>query len=75
MANALNVNLEKGQKVILKNKYYPGDEIARTFVCNGGFGMMNFTSGSAIFGTFLSGQEGRVEGYEIESLCGKTKEE
>lgn len=66
MANRLGKNIKEGEVVILDPKAYRGSEEEREFICKDGFGMMTFTSGTAIMGEFVSsGEKARVEGYEI----------
>lgn len=67
MSDIKDVNLE-GKVVILKPECYKGDEEARRFKCEGGFGCHPQCIGTAVFGTFLSdGERARVERFEI--LC------
>ena len=63
------------QYVVLKDKYYKGDEIDRVFLCKGGFGCHPFTSGSAVFGEFISygPPDTRIERYEIERFATTTE--
>ena len=60
MASSLNANLEKGQKVELKD--------GRIVTVKGGFGMMSFTSGEALFIEDECGVKFRVSGYDINRL-------
>jgi hypothetical protein len=74
MANALNVNLKKGQKIELKD--------GRVVAAVSGFGMMSFTMGTALFvipanqlegllfDDMLIGQTERVSGYDIARVIG-----
>lgn len=67
--NSLNIDL-RGKTVILSHEYYDGDEEARKFKCEQGFGCLPFTSGTAISGYFLKdGERCRVEGDEVEKLA------
>ena len=67
--NNLGMDLE-GKTVILSPEYCKGDEEARKFKCEGGFGCHNFTIGRAIYGYFvLDGERCRVEGYMVEKLA------
>lgn len=69
MANNLNQELT-GKTVVLSSRYYRGDEAARTFRCESGFGCSSFTRGSAIYGRFVQdGEKARVEGGEIEKMA------
>lgn len=66
MANSLGERLEVGTVVILRADLYPDVDDLRFRVGNG-FGLSHETRGSAIYGTWLSdGEEGRVEGYDID---------
>lgn len=69
MGNRLDADLE-GKVVVLRAEAYKGGVKARLFRCTGGFGCKPYTTGNAIFGTFLaSGQDERVEGFEVERLA------
>jgi hypothetical protein len=60
----------KGKTVVLSPKHYKGDEAARTFKCDGGFGCNPHTTGSAVFGEFVSdGERARVERWQISHLA------
>ena len=63
MANSLNVNLEKGQKVELQD--------GRIVTCVGGFGMMSFTSGQALMIKDKCGVAFRASGYDVKRLVEK----
>ena len=69
MANSLDRNLKKGEKVVLKRKYWKGTEAERTVEVLGGFGMQSFTMGNALFVKFPDGEKTRAEGYQIEKLA------
>jgi hypothetical protein len=64
-----------GKTVILSPKYYHGDEGKRTFICKDGFGCSPTARGTAVYGTFSDGKEGRVERYEIKCLAGEPGKE
>lgn len=67
--NSLDMELE-GKTVVMSPKYFKGDEEARKFKCEGGFGCHSHTVGSAIFGCFiLDGEKCQVEGYMVEKLA------
>lgn len=70
--NSLNIEIPEGAKVLVKTVYLrAGNEAeeARTFVCELGFGMKPFTSGTAIFGKWTDGTgKDRIEGYMIEKI-------
>jgi len=56
-----------GKVVVLSREYYKGDQEARRFHCQGGFGCKSHTHGNGVFGQFMSdGERCRVERYEIE---------
>lgn len=66
----LNTDVSKadleGRTVLLSEEHYRGDEEARKFVCEDGFGLRPFLSGQAIFGRFVSdGTRARVERYQV----------
>jgi hypothetical protein len=66
--NKLNIDLT-GKVVVVSPKFYKGDERARRFLCQGGFGCNPHTMGSAVSGVFLmDGEKCRIEGYQIEKL-------
>lgn len=68
--NNLRRDIEPGEIVVLDPTEYDGPIEKRLFVCSGGFGMRNVTSGRAIFGKFMvSGKEARVEGYELDRVA------
>lgn len=60
MANSLNVNLEKDQTIELND--------GRVVCVKGGFGMMSFTSGKALFIEDGNGTKDRVSGYDIKRI-------
>lgn len=60
MANALNVNLVEGQKVEMND--------GRIVTCKGGFGMMSFTSGTALFVETATGERIRVSSHDVKKL-------
>jgi len=66
MANSLGLNLTEGQKVVMQGH---GSEESRTVEVCGGFGMVSYTAGSALFVKTLSGDSFRMSGYEIEKLA------
>lgn len=69
MANNLNQEL-KGKFVVLKAAAYKGDKLKRIFFCKDGFGTSSKTTGSAIFGCFVSdGEDCKVGGYEVERFA------
>jgi len=79
MANALNVDIPPGAKVVVKQKYFtkPQSESARTVIVGSegndkmgaGFGCCKSTSGQAIFGKWAdTGEECRVEGYQLQKM-------
>lgn len=57
MANSLNRNLTVGEKVKLKS--------GQTVEVIEGFGMFKFTMGTALHVKFESGQQARVDGYDL----------
>jgi len=63
--NSLDINLKEGQKVVMQGH---GSEEHRTVTVVGGFGMVSFTSGSALFVKTASGESLRMDGHEIEKL-------
>jgi len=63
--NSLSVNLEKGQKVVMQGD---GDEASRTVTVHGGFGMVSFTSGTALMVSSASGERFRMDAMEIERV-------
>lgn len=67
--NSLDIDLT-GKTVIFRQKYLSVPAIAHPFLVKGGFGVSPHTSGTALFGTFLSdGEEARMEGYCVERLA------
>ena len=69
MANALHIDLA-GKTVILSSKLYKGTDEERRFLCKAGFGCRPGTSGTAIFGEFLSdGEKCRINGSDVERLA------
>lgn len=70
MANSLNREIEKGEIVVLKKEIFKPeyqDLENRLFEAQAGFGMSSVTSGTALFGKFISdGEECRFEGYDID---------
>ena len=66
MANSLNVNLDKGQTIELND--------GRIVTVKGGFGMMSFTSGEALFIEDGNGTKDRVSGYDIKRLIKNSKD-
>jgi hypothetical protein len=59
-----------GKVVVLKPECYKGDDKARLFKCEDGFGCHPQCVGTAVFGHFLSdGERARVERYEILRLA------
>lgn len=64
MGNSLNANLDEGQIVELND--------GRIVVCKGGFGMMSFTSGTALMVEDANGTKERVSGYDIKRLVEKS---
>ena len=60
MANSLNINLEKGQAIVLNN----GDVV----YCHSGFGMKSFTSGTALIVKDEKGMTRRISSYDIKRL-------
>ncbi len=60
MANALNVNLEKGQTIELND--------GRIVKAHGGFGMVSFTSGQALIVDLPDGSTERVSGYDLKRV-------
>lgn len=65
MANSLGANLEEGQKVVMQGH---GSVEERTVTVLSGFGMVSFTSGTALFAKTASGVDIRLDGMEIECL-------
>ena len=66
MANSLNVNLDKGQTIELND--------GRIVTVKGGFGMMSFISGEALFIEDENGTKDRVSGYDIKRLIKNSKD-
>lgn len=60
MANSLNLNLKKGEAVMLTNN--------QIVYCISGFGMMSFTMGTALLVKDKNGNEFRVSGYDVKCL-------
>lgn len=60
MANALNLNLEQGEGVVLIDN--------RIVYCQDGFGMFSFTVGSAIFVIDKAGHRFHISGHDIKCL-------
>jgi hypothetical protein len=59
----------KGKLVVLSAEHYLGDEPARLFRCEDGFGCTPGLHGQAVFGVFMAdGEKCRVERYEIEGV-------
>lgn len=72
--NSLRIDIT-GKVVVLSRKEFSGTESERMFLCEKGFGCSPFTSGSAVYGKFISdGEKCRVEGHQIEKLVGKINE-
>ena len=63
--NSLQVDIEKGQKVVMQGT---GSEAERTVTVFGGFGMQKSTSGSALFVTLPDGSKTRMDSHEIEKV-------
>ena len=63
--NSLSVNLEKGQKVVMHGD---GDEASRTVTVHGGFGMVSFTTGTALMVKNAVGERFRMDAMEIEQV-------
>ena len=69
MANSLNINLT-GKYVVLKSPDYIGTLPERVFLCEDGFGCSPVTSGSRIYGKFVSdGEDDCVRGCDVERLA------
>lgn len=68
MANSMGRSVKKGEVVILKKDIFkPEFQADRRAEVLGGFGMNNFTSGTALFVRFLvDGEETRMSGYDID---------
>jgi hypothetical protein len=64
--NNLGINLKSGCKVIMQGH---GSEFSRTVEVQDGFGMWNFTNGTALFVKDYSGNFIRVDAMEIEKLA------
>ena len=64
--NSLNIDLEKGQKVVMGGE---GSEEQRTVTVIGGFGQASFTSGTALFVELPDGTPERMSGLEIEKIA------
>lgn len=65
MANSLNINLT-GKTVVMEGS---GPEEDRTVVCEGGFGCLSETRGSALLVRHVkTGQVMRMSGYEVEKV-------
>lgn len=63
--NSLNIDLKEGQKVVMQGN---GSETHRTVTVTGGFGMLSFTSGRALFVKLKDGTTSRFDSMEIEKL-------
>ena len=63
--NSLGANLTEGRKVIMQGD---GTEESRTVTIKGGFGMVAFTTGTALMVEFPDGTTGRMDAMEIEKL-------
>lgn len=63
--NSLGLNLEKGQKVVMQGS---GPETQRTVTIDGGFGMVSFTSGTALIVRLPDGTTARMDAMEIEKV-------
>jgi hypothetical protein len=67
MANSLNRQIQKDEVVVISADYVNDTVTDRRVRCTGGFGMMPFTAGRAIYVEFLQDcSKGRIEGYMID---------
>lgn len=68
MSNSLTRDIKKGEVVILRTALFraPLPPHGRAFICEGGFGMLQATSGERIAGRWLDGS-GDAAG---EMICG-----
>lgn len=65
----------EGKVVLLSAGSYVGDEKARLFRCEDGFGCKPYLRGQAVIGTFLAdGEKARVARYEIEGIVDESAE-
>jgi hypothetical protein len=59
----------EGKTVLLSAEHYRGDEKARLFRCEDGFGLRPYLRGQGVMGTFLvDGEQSRVERWQIEGI-------
>ena len=67
--NTLGRSIEKGEVVILDKNYFDASiHSDLRFRCDAGYGMHNFTAGTALFGVFLiDGESDRIEGTMIDA--------
>lgn len=71
--NSLGIDLT-GKTVILKREIFTenvkyDDTNNRKLLCRDGFGCKPFTMGGCIYATYIpTGQEIRIDGYDVESL-------
>ncbi len=58
-----------GKVVVLSAEHYKGDQEARRFRCDTGFGCKPHSHGNAVFGQFMSdGERCRIERWQVESV-------
>src|ERR1700679_2019974 len=67
MANSLNRELE-GKTVVFKKGALKEEFANMPFKVTGGFGANAFTSGRALFGMFIDGEEARMSGYDVAKI-------
>ncbi len=63
--NSLGANLTEGRKVVMQGD---GPEASRTVTVMGGFGMVAFTTGTALMVELADGTKTRMNGMEIEKV-------
>src|SRR5688572_23343712 len=83
MANSLGRDIQLGEEVVTTEKSMNPAYRAlehRVFICEGGFGMMDDTAGTKIFGRYkLAGANGEsqdmIRGYDIDVKATKAHQE
>jgi hypothetical protein len=72
MSNSLNIDLT-GKTVVVRAEAFRAEYnhlSERLFAVDGGFGAAPYTSGTAVFGTYLKdGQRARIDGNDVERLA------
>lgn len=65
MANALNREISRGERVVVRDDIY--DDKTHVFICQDGFGLHSFTGSTGIMGRWEStGAAGRISGTFID---------